>query len=572
VSRKSQDNHTPIYPGSDYVAQVLDGSIPVCKLTLLAVERHTNDLLRAADDSFPYYFDIDHADIVVQFIESFCRHSKGEYAGQEFILEPWQRFIISCVFGWKKKKDNLRRFKTVYTEIARKNGKSTLLAAIGIVLLICDGEAGAEIYSAATKKDQARIIFDEAARMIKSSPELKGMVQCTRNNMCVLETHSKFEPLSSDEDSLDGLNIHGGLIDELHAHKSRKVFDVLETATGSRRQPLIYCITTAGFSAPDSICLELRGYGEKILSGILEDESFFAIIYTIDPDDNWLDPVNWKKANPNLGISVKEDDLAPKCLKAKETPAAQNNFKCKHLNVWVNSRSRWLSVAQWDKGQRDFDAAELHGKECYGGLDLSTTTDISALSLTFPWGKDESGNDVYRALQFYWVPQENAHARARKDRVTYPLWIEQGFIEGTPGNVIDYDLIRRRINELSEIFNIREIAADRWNSTQIIQQLEGDGLKMMAMGQGFQSLSAPSKMFEALVLGERLHHKGDPVTRWMVDNLSVRTDPAGNIKPDKEKSTERVDGCVSLIMSIDRAALRKPAATNPYESRGLTVI
>ena len=550
-----------------YAQDVLSGAVAAGKLVRLACDRQARDLGRQNANDFPYYFDAEAAALAVEFVEAFCRHSKGEWAGTQVALEPWQKFVLAVIFGWKRAKDGLRRYKTAYLEVARKNGKSTLLAAIGLYLLVADNEPGAEVYSAATKKDQARIIFDEAVRMVGASPELKTLVRSFRNNMHVLETHSKFEPLSADEHSLDGLNIHGGLIDELHAHKTRAVYDVLETATGSRRQPLIFNITTAGVAFPNSICLELRNYGEKVLAGILDDESFFAAVFTIDEGDDWTDPAVWVKANPNIGVSVKEDDLVSKCRKAKETPSAQNNFKTKHLNVWVNSRSKWVPVERWDACREDFDLQELQGRECYAGLDLSTTTDISALVLVFPWGEG-----VYRVLPFFWVPKENADLRARRDRVPYPQWIKDGHIDATEGNVIDYDGVRLTIRELAKVYKIKELAADPWNATQILQQLqEQDGFQVYEMRQGFVSMSAPMKQLEVLVTSGRLRHDGNPVLRWMFDNVSVKTDPAGNIKPDKDKSAERIDGVVGLIMGIDRAVLRK-TEVNPYADGGVFAV
>jgi phage terminase large subunit-like protein len=385
--------------------------------------------------------------------------------------------------------------------------------------------------------------------------------------MCVLETHSKFEPLSSEEHTLDGLRVHGALIDELHSHKTRNVYDVLETATSSRRQPLVVCITTSGFPFPDSICLELLGYGEKVVKGIIQDDTFFSLSFSLDEGDNWEDEKNWKKANPNLEISVKLEDLRAKATKARETPSAQNNFKTKHLNIWCNSRSRWVPIERWDACKEDFDIRELLGKECYAGLDLSTTTDISALVLVFPWE-----NGTHRVLPFFWVPEENAELRARRDRVPYPLWISQGLITATPGNVIDYSFLRKKINDLADVYKIKEIAADPWNATQTIQQLrEEDGLNVIEMRQGFASMSSPMKSLEAEVMACKIRHDGNAVLRWMFDNVSVKMDPAGNIKADKEKSAERIDGVVALIMGLSRAVLRIEKVS-PYESRGLLVL
>lgn len=558
-----------LHPAEQYIQGVLDGSIVVGKRIRLAVERHVRDLERAGlrDPEFPFYFDPSAGNRPIEFIHEFCRHSKGEWAGQPVRLEPWQQFSLWVAFGWKRRDTGFRRFRIVYKKVARKNGKSTETSGVGLYLTVGDREPGAEVYSAATKKDQAKIIHEEAMRMVRKSPDLAEVLTVVKNNISHIDSASKFEPLSADEKTLDGLNVHGGLLDEVHAHPNRGVFDVIETATGARRQALIWCITTAGIVTPNSIALELEEYGDKVLRGIIEDETFLALLWDIDPDDDPWDERTWCKANPNLGVSVKLDDLRAKAVKAKETPAAQNNFFCKHLNVWSNSRSRWLAVEKWDLCKEEFRVEDLHGKECYGGLDLATTTDIAALALVFPWE-----NDTYRALFEFWVPEENADLRARRDRVPYPQWIREGLITATPGNVIDYAFIRHRVNERSKQFKLRELRGDPWNATQLLQQLqEEDGIKVVEHRQGFASMSAPTKQTETLVLGRRVRHLGSPVVRWMFDNVSVKMDPAGNIKPDKEKSAERIDGIVALILGVAGAALRVNVV-NPYETRGIVVL
>lgn len=557
------------HPAERYIRGVLDGSIVVGRKIRMAVERQLRDLKRAreGDPSFPFFFDPVAANRPIRFIHEFCRHSKGEWADRPVVLEPWQQFGFWVAFGWKRSETGFRRFRTVYKKVARKNGKSTETSGLGLYMLIGDEEPGSEVYSAATKKDQAKIIHEESIRMVRKSPDLAEALAVVKNNISHIDSASKYEPLSADEKTLDGLNVHGGLLDEVHAHRNRGVYDVIETATGARRQPLIWSITTAGVVTPDSIALELEEYGDKILRGIIEDETFLPLLWDVDEGDDPFDEGVWIKANPNLGVSVKLDDLRAKARKAKETPAAQNNFFCKHLNVWSNSRSRWLAVEKWDACREDFRVEELHGKECYAGLDLSTTTDISALSLVFPWG-----DGSYRALFYFWVPEENAALRARRDRVPYPQWIKEGLITATPGNVVDYAFIRHRIVEASKTFRLRELRADPWNAMQLLTQLqEEDGLNMVEHRQGFASMSAPTKQVETLVLGRKIGHLGSPVVRWMFDNVSVKMDPAGNIKPDKEKSAERIDGVISLILGVAGAALRIQK-TNPYESGGLFAV
>jgi phage terminase large subunit-like protein len=552
---------TGLHPAEAYIQGVLDGSVIVGKRIRLAVERHVRDLEK--DPAFPFYFDRDAGRRPIDFIEEFCRHSKGEWARKPVKLEPWQQFCFWLAFGWRRKDNGHRRFRIVYEKVARKNGKSTKLSGTGIYLLVGDQEPGAEIYSVATKKDQAKIIHEEAIRMVRASPDLAEVLTVVKNNISLIEAASKFEPLSADEKTLDGLNVHGGLIDEIHAHPNRGVYDVIETATGARRQPLIWCITTAGIVTPNSIALELEEYGDKILRGIIEDETFLPLLWDIDEgDDPWCEDT-WIKANPNLGVSVKWEDLRAKAQKAKETPAAQNNFFCKHLNVWSNARSRWIAVEKWDACKAEFRIEELHGKDAWFGLDLSTTTDISALAIVVPEG------DRYRTHFEFWVPEENADLRARRDRVPYPQWIREGLITATPGNVVDYTFIRHRIVQLAKLFKFKGLWADPWNATQLLQQLkEEDGLMVVEHRQGFASMSAPTKRLETLVMSQSIQHLGNPVTRWMFDNVSIKLDPAGNVKPDKEKSAERIDGIIALILGIAGATLRTKVS-NPYATRGI---
>lgn len=558
-----------LHPAEQYAADVLSGKQVACKWVRLAVERQVRDLKRAAekDPSFPFYFDEFAANRPIEFIQEFCHHSKGKWArtNEKIKLEPWQQFILWAVFGWKQTDTGLRRFKTVINEVARKNGKSTLLAAIGLYLLIADGEPGAEVYAAATKKDQAKIIWGEAARMVKKSPYLKKHIESSKANLAVLDTSSKFEPLAADEDNLDGLNVHAGLIDEIHAHKTRGVFDVIDTATGSREQPVIWVITTAGTAFPNSIALELLDYGQDVLSGVQNDETFFAIIYTLDEGDEWDNEEVWVKANPNLGVSAKLEDMQRKCARAKRTPTAQANFKTKHLDLWQNTHETWLPVEKWDACYEDFTAENLFGSECYVGVDLASTIDIAAVVLVFPALEemlDEDGTvktvEIYRVLPFFFIPEENAAAKGEKDRTSYPVWIEQGHIEATDGDSIDYDHIRLRFNNLGESYEIKQGGYDPWNATQLMQQLrEQDGFDMVPIRQGFGSLSAPSKATEALIMSRRIRHNGNPAMKWMFSNVCMKRDAAGNMKPDKSKSASKIDGVVAMIMAIDRAVVRQ---------------
>jgi phage terminase large subunit-like protein len=544
---------------------VLSGRIPVCRLIRLAVERHQRDLETGAARGL--YFDRAAADRVIQFFK-FCCHSKGELAGQAIQLEPWQQFIYWVAFGWKRKIDNLRRFRTIYIELPRKNGKSTMMSGTGIYMLVADGEPGAEVYAAATKKDQARIVHADAIKMRDASPSLRKRIQKFRDNLSIPETNSKFIPLGADEDTLDGLNTHCNIIDELHAHKTRKVWDVLETATGARRQPLQVAITTAGFDK-HSICWEQHTYSEKILSQIIDDDTYFAFIACLDDDADWEDEQEWFKANPNLGISKKLDDMRRLALKAKEQPAALNSFLRLHLDRWTKQDVLWMPMDKWNACAAAVDGEELYGRECIGALDLASKTDLAALSLLFAPVDDD---EPWKLLQYFWCPEENAELRSKKDRVPYDVWIRQGFIKATEGNVTDYDFIRRDIGDLAADYRIKEIAFDPWNATQLVTQLTGDGMEMVEFRQGFASMSAPTKELMAMVLGNKIAHGGNPVLDWMASNVTVRQDPAGNLKPDREKSTEKIDGIVTLIMAIGRAIVQPEDSGSVYDSRGVLTV
>lgn len=541
-----------------YIDKVLSGRQVACTWVRLAVERHVRDLEMGHERGLR--FDAEAAQHVIDFFQ-FLKHSKGEWAGQTVTLEPWQQFVLWTLFGWMRA-DGLRRFRTAYLEVARKNGKSTLASGVGLYLFDADGEPGAEVYTAATKRDQARITHSEATRMVKASPFLRRRIRTFKDNLNIPGTASKFEPLGRDADSMDGLNIHGAIIDELHAHKNRDVWDVIETATGSRRQPLLFAITTAGFDR-QSICWELHDRTTKVLNRVSEDDTFFGLIFTLDEEDEWENPDVWVKSNPNLSVSVKVDDLERKAANAKEMPSALNSFLRLHLNVWTQSETKWLSIEAWQACGGAVDAEGLRGRTCYGGLDLSSTTDISALVLVFPPTVE---GDPYQVLCRFWIPEESMRLRSRRDGVHYDVWTRQGLIATTPGNVIDYDFILAEVDDLAQKYDIGEIAFDRWGATRIYQKLEEQRMTMVQFGQGFASMSPPMKELEKLVLSHKLAHGGNPVLTWMADNLVAREDAAGNIKPDKEKSTEKIDGMVALIMGLDRALRQQPSV---YTERGI---
>jgi phage terminase large subunit-like protein len=512
-------------------------------------------------------FDKRAADVAVLFFERILHHVKGEWSGQAFALQRWQADIVRALFGWKRP-DGARCYRRAYIEIPRKNGKSTLAAGIGLLLLFADDEPGAEIYSAAADRDQAAIVFDVARQMVETSPQLQRLAEVFKRAITAPSTRSSYKVLSADAFTKHGLNAHGVIFDELHAQPTRELWDVLTTSTGARRQPMVVAITTAGFDR-ESICWEQHEYARQVAQGLIEDAAFFAFIAAADEEDDWTDPAVWAAANPGLGVSVKLEYLEQECLRAKNSPAYQNTFRRLHLNQWTQQETRWLDLAMWERCGFEVREEELAGRRCYAGLDLASTTDIAALALVFP--PAESG-EPYQVVMRFWVPGEGLAERGRRDRVNYEAWARDGFLTATPGNAIDYERIRTDIEALGERYDIGDVAFDRWGAVQMSQQLEGAGFTMAAMGQGFQSMSPPTKELLRLVVTEQIAHGRHPVLRWMADNLVVQTDPAGNIKPNKAKSTARIDGMVALIMGLDRATRHGGGEKSVYETRGLRTL
>jgi len=499
-------------------------------------------------------------DRAVKFIQS-TRHTKGRFAGRPFVLEAWQERIIRELFG-KQTDEGVRQYRTAYWELPRKNGKSELAAAIALYLLFGDHEPGAEIYSAAGDRDQAAIVFDVARAMVEQEPELAEMCKMVPSlkRIEVPSTNSFYRVLSAEHATKHGFNAHGVIFDELHTQPSRHLWDVLTTSGGTRRQPVVLAITTAGYDR-NSICWEQHDYARKILDGVIDDPTFHPVIYAADADDDWTDESVWHKANPALGSFRDIREMRALCEKAKNVPALQNTFRRLYLNQWTKQESRWLDLAKWRESAGEVYAEDLDGETAYCGLDLASTTDIAAFVMVFP---DTEGS--YDVLCKFWVPEENIDERSDRDRVPYRQWVDAGIIEATPGDVIDYRYIRQAINELGRRYHIREIAYDRWGATEMVQYLGDDGFELIPFAQGFSSFAAPTKELLRLVLERRLRHGDNPVLTWMADNMVVRQDPSGNVRPDKAKSTEKIDGMVALIMGLDRAIRHEGTV---YESRGI---
>ena len=514
-------------------------------------------------------YDKQAADNAVAFIECLS-HTKGTWAGKPFLLIDWQERIIRDVFGTLKP-NGYRQFNTAYIEIPKKNGKSELAAAIALLLTCGDNEERAEVYGCAADRQQASIVFEVAKDMVTLCPALAKRVKilASQKRLVYLPTGSYYQVLSADVANKHGFNTHGVIFDELHTQPNRRLFDVMTKGSGdARMQPLYFLITTAGDNT-NSICWEVHSKAKDILDGRKTDATFYPVIYGTEENDSWTDPKVWKKANPSLGITVGIDKVKAACESAQQNPAEENAFRQLRLNQWVKQAIRWMPMEAWDKCAFPIDTKSLEGRVCYGGLDLSSSTDITAFVLVFP-PKDET--DKYVILPFFWIPEENIDLRVRRDHVNYDLWEKRGSLQTTEGNVVHYGFIETFIEQLGMKYNIREIAFDRWGAVQMVQNLEGMGFTVVPFGQGFKDMSPPTKELMKLTLEQKIAHGGQPVLRWMMDNIYIRTDPAGNIKPDKEKSTEKIDGAVATIMALDRA-LRNGGGENEsvYNNRGLLV-
>jgi phage terminase large subunit-like protein len=514
-------------------------------------------------------YDKDAADNAVSFINC-LKHTKGEWYGQPFELIDWQEQIIRDVFGILKP-NGYRQFNTAYIEIAKKQGKSELAAAVALLLTCGDFEHGGEVYGCASDRQQASIVFDVAVDMVEQCPALKARIKpvLSQKRLVYKPLGSFYQVLSAEAYTKHGLNVHGVVFDELHAQPNRQLFDVMTHGSGdARKQPLYFLITTAG-NDTHSICYEVHQKAKDILEGRKVDPTFYPVVYGADEDDDWTDPKVWAKANPSMGITVDIEKIQIACESAKQNPAEENLFRQLRLNQWVKQSIRWMPMEKWDKCAFAINKESLEGRVCYGGLDLSSTTDITAFVLVFP---PEYEGDKYIILPFFWIPEDNMDQRVKRDHVPYDVWEKQGFLHTTEGNVVHYGYIENFIEELGLKYNIREIAFDRWGAVQMTQNLENLGFTVVPFGQGFKDMSPPTKELMKLTLEEKLAHGGHPVLRWMMDNIFIRTDPAGNIKPDKEKSTERIDGAVATIMALDRAIRKGGSGNSVYDGRGLLIL
>lgn len=528
-----------------YAEDVRSGKIVTGSLIKKAVERWYSDLATGGDRGL--YFDENAAARAFRF-SGYCRQYEGEFAGKPLDLQGWQCFGIANIFGWMRA-DGTRRFRIAYIKVARKNGKTTLFSYVGNYGLLGDKEGGPRIYSAATKRDQARELYDAALAMIEQSPKLTSLVKTYSDRIVAKSTRGRMQALSKDSKSMDGLNVHYGLIDELHAHPTSAVWDVIKSARGARKQPLIVAITTEGFltEGPD---IDQMDYASRLLDNAIEDDEYFALIYTLDDEDEWDDESVWIKANPNLGVSVNLDDMRHQCRMAKEIPSERIEFLTKKLNRKVRGEAKWMNLDRFKLCEAQYDDQapwngndEFKGADAWGGLDLSSVEDLTALTFTIEWqGKTRTFVRVY-------LPQGALDRRLGKGDKTLESYVQTGHLQLTPGETVDYEYIKRDLRLALGYFNVTGIAFDRWNSNQLVNDMLGEGAPMVEFGQGFGSMSTPMKELMIRVLNQTIEYS-NPVLYWCVANLVADTNPAGDIKPDKSKIKEKIDAAVSTIMAL----------------------
>jgi phage terminase large subunit-like protein len=543
----------------DYARRVVVGEIPACKWTRLACRRQLDDLAREISADWPYRFDLARAERPCDFIE-LLPHIKGLWAKQRRLieLEPWQCFLITTVFGWIHAGTGLRRFREGYTEVPRKNAKSTLSSGLALYMLTADGEQGAEVYSAATTRDQARIVFDDAKAMAERLPDLRTFlgVAILQHALVVASTASSFKPLAAEASTLDGLNVHFAVIDELHAHKTRAVYDVIDTARGAREQSLLWNITTAG-SDRSGVCYERRAHLVKVLDGVITDPSLFGIIYTIDDGDDPHDPASWAKANPNWLKSVLPDDMEAASRKGAAMPSALANFLTKRLNVWVNADSAWMDMQAWDRcADLTLTMDKVAHLPCVMALDLASKIDVAAKVRVF---HDAPADRYYVKAQFY-LPERAVEQAANSQ---YDGWRRSGWLAVTSGEVTDFDQIETDLaTDLADL-QVDEIAFDPWQATQLASHMLAGGAPMVELRQTVPNMSEPMKQVEALVLQGKLVHDGNPALTWMVSNVVCHRDVKDNVYPRKERYENKIDGAVALIMAIARTLTKAAPEPEP---------
>ena len=521
-------------------------------------------------DAEGFYFDEETASEAVAFFPEILTHVKGSKAGDPFVLEPWEVAIIANAFGWLSTETGFRRYSTVFVYVARKNGKTCLVAGVVLLVLVWDGEKGAEIYSAAAEREQAALVFQQAAGMVRGSPDLSSRLKLYQRSIAYEPMGSFYKPISAEASTKHGYGAHVAVVDELHAQPDRELVDVLETSMGARDQPMMWHITTADFARP-SICNETLDYARKVRDGVIVDPSFLPVIYEATTEDDWTSESTWRKANPNLGVSVSLDYLRKKCKKAQEEPAFENTFKRLHLNIVTEADVRLVKLERWDASAGDpVDVDELDGRAALGAFDLSTTTDLSAWVLLFP---PETDDDPYVVLPRFFIPEENAHERERRDRVPYLKWAREGLVTMTAGNQIDYRHVRAVINEDAARFRIGHIGYDPYNASHLVTELqEEDGMELVVVRQGMPTMSPATKETLRLVGDGKIRHGGNEALRWQANNASAKTDHLENIMPHKAKSTGRIDGFVALVMCVALSMVYPEVGSRYDDGEGLLTV
>lgn len=546
---------------------MVSGEIPAGALHRAACARHLDDLAHAAERGFRWQ--PEKGEACVAFFENVLRHFKGEWAGQTIRLEPWQRFLVYVVLSWVHAESELRRFRNVFVELPRGNGKSTLVSGLALWLTFFDDEPGADSFAIATKRDQAKIVWDAARQMVLASPSLQKKLRNFQASISSKDVMlaQKFVPLGADADTLDGLRPHFVSADEVHRHPTADLINIMQTGMGTRRHPMLFEITTAGVNRTGP-WWEHREYSIKVLERAHADDSWFAFIAGADAADDWTLDETHKKANPNYGVSVKPEYMRQECAKAQAMPLYENDFRRLHLGQLVTTAERVLSTDDWRAcaSPSPIDLHELRRVPCFGGLDLSNRNDITAFVL---WWQLE--HERFVMVPHFWVPKDNIDKRAKQDRVPYDVWERKGLLTATPGNVIDHRRVRQDIVAVCEQFNVREIGYDPWSATESAVALEDEGLTMVPIRQGYATISEPTKKFVALVQAKQITHDGNAVMEWMIDNLAVSTDPAGNLKPDKAKARERIDGVAAAVTGLARAMLHTNGES-VYTRRGIATL
>lgn len=506
---------------------------------------------------------------IINFIERVCTHVKGELAGKPFLLEQWQHDFIHDLFGTMND-SGLRKYRTSYVQIPRKNGKSNLSAAIALAVLFVEKEPGAEIYCCASSRDQAKIVFDVAKQMIRNSSILSRECNVFQNSIVKKGTNSFLKAVAAEAGTLHGANASCVIYDELHTAKNRELWDVMATSMGARTQPLMIAITTAGVFDPNSICHELYNYGKRVREGVIDDETFLPLIYEAEPDDDIHDVQTWRKANPNFGISIKPEYFEKMANEAKSLPSAEIAFRQLHLNQWVNSLSGWITDDEWMKSAGEINLDELKNRKCYAGLDLAAVEDVCAFVMAFPMD-----DDTIKIVAKLFVSEAAVERRRNQTGGSYDAFVANNELIVTEGNSTDYNVIQNTILECAEIYDIQSIAFDRWNSNSLVQQLTEKGLVLDPFGQGFISMTAPIKNAEVLVKKRQLHHGGHGMLRWMIANVVTKKDDAENVKFSKAKAGDKIDGVIAMIMAIGEMMTMENndvTGSSTYETQGIRLL